>query len=89
MPACSIYRSEKKDSTYLYLAEGVSFEDLPAELRARFGAATEVMQLDLEANTRLAQADAKNVLQALEDPGYYLQLPPEVSVEELLNRSFS
>jgi hypothetical protein len=88
MPACSIYRSEKKESTYLYLAEGLTFEDLPDELRAGFGEATRVMELDIEANTRLAQADAKNVLRALEDPGYYLQLPPEVSVEELLKRSF-
>jgi len=89
MPSCLIYRSEKKESTYLYLAEGVSFEDLPDELRAGFGEATEVMKLNIEADTRLAQADAENVLQALEDPGYYLQLPPEVSVEELLKRSFS
>ena len=88
MPSCLVYRSEKKQETYLFLAIGTSLEDLPEGLRDTFGEAAPVMKLDVEPTTKLAQADAGAVIEALERDGFYLQLPPTTSVEELLNRKF-
>ena len=85
---CVVYRSQKREDTYLFLHADKSLDDLPEELAASFGAAVEVMRLDLEPGTRLAQADAAAVLAALENPGYFLQMPPRVSVEELIYRRF-
>ncbi len=85
---CLIYRSDKKQETYLYLALGTSFSDLPQALQDTFGEPVPVMKLEIDANTRLAQADTGRVLDALTDPGYFLQLPPKTPVEELITRKF-
>ena len=37
MPSCLVYRSSKKQETYLFLPVGGVFDDLPDELRAMFG----------------------------------------------------
>lgn len=88
MPSCLVYRSSKKAETYLFLPVGGVYEDLPGELRAMFGEPTLVMKLDLEPDSRLAQAEAPRVIEALESEGYFLQLPPDTPVEALLNRQF-
>ena len=88
MPSCLVYRSSKKQETYLFLPVGGVYEDLPEDLRAMFGDPALVMKLDLDADTRLAQAEAPRVIEALETEGYFLQLPPNTPVEELLNRDF-
>ena len=88
MPSCLVYRSSKKQETYLFLPVGGAYDDLPDTLRAMFGEPVPVMKLDLEPGTRLAQADAPRVIEALETEGYFLQLPPDTTVEELLNRNF-
>jgi uncharacterized protein YcgL (UPF0745 family) len=89
MALCSVYRSGRKAETYLYLAQGRSFEDLPAELLQAFGEPALVMQLNLYADRRLARVDTKQVLEHLELQGFYLQLPPEIPVEEEITRRFS
>lgn len=89
MPSCLIYRSGKKEETYLYLQLGKRFEDLPEGLRETFGEPSLVMKLDIGPDTRLAQADAENVLRALEEEGYFLQLPPKDPIEELISRRFA
>ena len=85
---CLIYRSEQKQETYLYLPVGSTFSDLPDELQEMFGEPILVMKLEIGQKTRLAQADTERVLKALNDPGYFLQLPPKIPVEELLSKRF-
>jgi uncharacterized protein YcgL (UPF0745 family) len=82
MTPCKIYRSEKKTETYLYLANELPFDDLPAELREQFGEATFVLALELSADRQLARVDVIKVLESLAQSGYYLQLPPQLPVEE-------
>lgn len=89
MALCTVYRSEKKPETYLYLAAGTSFDDLPEGLRKVFGAPVFVMSLKLDPGRRLARVSAAEVLESLRDPGYFLQLPPELPVEEEISRRFS
>lgn len=88
MASCFVYRSGKREDTYLYLPLGQDFADLPKALRQAFGEPVPVMKLDIEVDTRLAQADVARVLQAFEIDGYFLQLPPKVSVEELITKRF-
>lgn len=89
MALCTVYRSVRKADTYLYLAESMDFEDLPEPLRQAFGEPAHVMFLDLTPGRRLAHADPAEVLRALQDPGYYLQLPPKLSIEEEITRGLS
>ena len=86
---CLVYRSDKKQETYLYLADGLDFEDLPPELQRTFGEPALVMSLNLEPDSKLARVDVENVLQSLKERGYYLQLPPELPIEEEISRRYS
>ena len=74
---CYIYRSPLKDLMYLYLKERDAFDELPTPLRKRFGEPAFAMELELTPARKLASADAAAVLDALENQGFYLQLPPK------------
>lgn len=73
---CWIYKSLRKEETYLYLARPDDFARVPDELLNRMGRLQLVMDLQLDADTRLARADAREVISNLETRGYHLQLPP-------------
>ena len=83
---CKVLCSDKKPWHYIYLAEGTEFDQLPAALQERFPNPREIMQLDLEQRKRLAHADIAMVRKRLEEQGYYVQLPPELPVEEEIAR---
>lgn len=89
MALCSIYRSDRQAETYLYLAHGQAFSDLPPELRQLFGEPAFVMHLDLAADRRLARVETRIVLEQLQTEGFYLQLPPEMPTEEEIKQRFS
>ena len=65
MTECIVYRSAKREETYLYLEASRSLDELPEELSVSFGRAIEVMRLGLKPETRLAIADTATVLAAL------------------------
>lgn len=73
---CVIYRSPKRDQTYLYVEKKDDFSRVPAELMQGFGKPQMAMMLPLDGSKSLANADLAKVKAALEDQGYYLQMPP-------------
>lgn len=83
---CTVLCSDKKPWHYIYLAEGRKFDQLPAALQEQFPDPREIMRLDLERRKRLAHADIATVRKRLEQQGYYVQLPPELPVEEEIAR---
>jgi uncharacterized protein YcgL (UPF0745 family) len=86
---CQIFRSQKKDETYLFLAADQPFEELPEDLRAAFGEPVFVMALKLSSKSKLARVETNSVLESLRERGYFLQLPPKLPVEEEISKSFS
>ena len=79
---CHVYRSEKKDSTYLYLIEDNTTKDLPENLVVLLGRLEFVMAIDLEKVTQLANADLQEVKNCLIERGFYLQLPRQLYTAE-------
>ena len=73
---CGVYRCARKADTYLYLRAGLAIDDLPEGLLALLGELTQFLSLDLEPGSKLAQVSARDVISALEDQGYYIQMPP-------------
>ncbi|MCO7256052.1 YcgL domain-containing protein [Dickeya oryzae] len=73
---CVIYRSSKREQTYLYVEKKDDFSRVPAELMKSFGLPHLVMLLPLDGSKKLASADIEKVKQMLKDQGFYLQLPP-------------
>jgi uncharacterized protein YcgL (UPF0745 family) len=82
---CSIFRSSLKDFTYIYLLEGLDFEDLPVELKQIYGDPEFVMNLELTAERKLAYEDINQVMQNLSDQGFHLQMPPSEDTTGLLD----
>ena len=82
---CAVFRSDLKDFTYLYLAAGFKFEDLPVSLKKVFGEPGFVMQLELTSQRKLAYEDINRVMQNLAEKGYHLQMPPQVDTTGLLD----
>jgi len=76
IPICSVYRSSRKEGMYLYLPKGSKLEHLPEALRHSFGKPVWVMDLILKEDRKLARIDRDKLMRALEDPGWYLQMPP-------------
>lgn len=73
---CVIYKGPRKADTYLYVEREDDFERVPASLLDLLGPLQKVMDLELSPDRRLAQADVGEVMDALRERGYYLQLPP-------------
>ncbi|MEE1999920.1 YcgL domain-containing protein [Alkalimonas sp. MEB108] len=79
---CAVYKSLKKDQTYLYIERRDDFEKVPEALLATFGKPELVTLINLEKRTSLALTDLNKLKAELRDKGYYLQLPPPA--EDLL-----
>tara|TARA_B100000886_G_C20039454_1_gene333197 strand:- start:119 stop:379 length:261 start_codon:yes stop_codon:yes gene_type:complete len=70
-----VFKSARKNDFYLYIKADSEFESLPMELRHSFGTPIFVMDLTIDEQRSLARADTLKVLRALEENGFYLQLP--------------
>ena len=73
---CDIYTCGKKADTYLYLKSGTALEELPDGLLILLGNLKQFLSLELNKSSKLAQVSSLDVLTALGEQGYYLQMPP-------------
>ncbi|WP_067701302.1 MULTISPECIES: YcgL domain-containing protein [unclassified Erwinia] len=73
---CVIYRSPKRDQTYLYVEKKDDFSRVPEELLRGFGKPQMAMMLPLDGSKRLVNASLDKVKASLQEQGYYLQVPP-------------
>ncbi len=81
---CAIYRCSRKAETYLYVAltEGEpDFSRVPETLLVSLGRREHVMDLELTPDRKLARVERDEVVAALVERGFFLQLPPPVSPE--------
>ena len=65
---CVIYRSSKRDQTYLYVEKKDDFSRVPEELMKGFGQPQLAMILPLDGRKKLVNADIEKVKQALPPP---------------------
>lgn len=72
---CSAWRSDVMPDTYLFVDQDVGLDSVPEDLLARFGEAQMVTSFKLYPGRPMARADAAEVLQSIQQRGYYLQLP--------------
>jgi len=73
----SVFRSSKKADTYLYVRRGQVWDELPESLRGIFGKPVHSMDLILTGERKLARTTGKQVLEAIADKDFYLQMPEE------------
>lgn len=71
-----VYRSRRKVDLYLYVDFAEDLERVPEALLDQFGQPELALSLTLTAERKLARTEARVVLDAIEDAGYFLQMPP-------------
>ena len=80
---CAVYRSNKKDMTYLYLPEADDLSRVPDALMKLISPVERVFEFDLTPERKLAQEDAEEVLKQIEAQGWFLQMPQQEQPEFL------
>lgn len=73
----SVFRSTRREGMYLYVDRGEGLARVPEPLRALFGTPQHAMDLLLTPARTLARVAATDVLAAIRDQGFYLQMPPQ------------
>lgn len=73
---CFIYKSLRKAGLYLYLPKKEDFSLLPEALANSVGKLEFVMELELTPERKLAREKSEKVIAALEERGFFVQLPP-------------
>ncbi len=73
----SVFRSSKKKDTYLFVRRGQKWEELPESLRGIFGQPVHSMDLVLTPDRKLARTTGKQVLEAIGEKDFFLQMPEE------------
>lgn len=71
-----VYRSGKRELTYLYAPAATDVGTLPAAV-VRFGPWERTLAFALTADRKLAQVDAAAVLAAIARDGFFVQFPPK------------
>ena len=74
-----IFSGARKAEAYLYVDKAVGLDEVPESLLAQFGEAESVMTMMLDTDRKLARADAAEVMEKIEEQGYYLQMPPTMA----------
>lgn len=74
---CAIYKSSKKNETYLYVEKRDDFSSVPEPLMNTFGTPVFVMLFNLAGEKQLLRFDNDKVLTEIQEKGFYLQLPPK------------
>lgn len=73
---CEVFKCSRRDETYLYVDKQRGLADVPEALLERFGTPVSVLTLLLSEDKPLARADAARVIAAIDEQGFYLQMPP-------------
>jgi uncharacterized protein len=83
---CYIYRSSARADMYLYLRQRDDFTCLPDDLSKRLGRLDFTMQLELQADIKLARENPATVMENLQKQGFHLQMPGDTSIDDILAR---
>ncbi len=74
---CFVYRSPKKPGSFLFVAGKGEFSELPEALLNLFGQPEFSFEFLLTSDRALQIGDAQEILEKIEEQGFYLQLPVE------------
>jgi len=83
-----VYKTRRKADMYLFVDFKADLEPVPESLLERFGTPELALSLNLTPGRKLARVDAQSVLGAIEEVGYFLQMPPsDGGVDAAIERS--
>jgi uncharacterized protein YcgL (UPF0745 family) len=78
-----VYKSLRKDDTYVFLSARDDFSRLPEALLERLGKLQFVLEVGLTAERKLARQDPAVVRENLVSRGFHLQFPPGTTTDPM------
>ena len=69
-----VYKSGRKNGCYIYVSGENDFSDVPAKLLTALGDLEYALDLELQADRKLASENAETVLENIRQHGYHLQI---------------
>lgn len=72
---CEVYKSLKKDETYVFIESTSSLSELPDALSKVLGKTELVMTLNLTPEKKMARGNAAEIMLSIEQQGFHLQMP--------------
>ena len=72
---CAVYKSQKKDETYVFIPTTTALSDLPEDLLKVLGHTEIIMNLKLTPEKKMARGTAAAVMKSIEEQGFHLQMP--------------
>ncbi|MEP6906472.1 MAG: YcgL domain-containing protein [Pseudoxanthomonas sp.] len=73
-----VYKSQRKDDTFVYLATRDDFQRIPEALRVPLGDLVFVLEVALTPERKLARENTETVRQNLAAQGFHVQFPPRI-----------
>ena len=73
---CNIYKSRRKEETYLYVSLADDLSRVPDVLLETFGRPELVTKMIITPERKFARVDADKLLASIKEKGFYLQLLP-------------
>ncbi|MEH6562763.1 MAG: YcgL domain-containing protein [Marinobacter sp.] len=75
----SVFRSSKKSDTYIFVRRGQKWDELPDSLKTIFGNPVHSMDLIMTPDRKLSRTTGDQVLKAIAEKDFFLQMPEERS----------
>lgn len=73
---CFVYASRRKPGLYVYLPRENDWSDVPEQIQHYLGTTERVLEVELTPDRQLARCTGAEVITAIEQQGFYLQMPP-------------
>jgi len=73
---CYVYRSRRKPGLYIYLQEQDDWSAVPDNILGLLGETEQFLELALTPERQLARCTGADVIAAIQEQGFYLQMPP-------------
>lgn len=81
---CFVYRSSRRENTYLFMAKKDDFENIPETLLRVFGDPKFSFEFELNNNKKLVREDSTDVIKNIQERGFHLQMPTENKERSLI-----
>lgn len=78
---CAVYKSQKKDETYIFIPVSTPLSELPEELLKLLGEAEMLMTLTLTPDKKMARGTAREIMESIKEQGFYLQMPIKAEID--------
>lgn len=72
---CAVYKSIKKDETYVFIPTTMKLSDLPDELLKILGKAEKIMSLKITSKKKMARGTGADIMKSIDKQGFHLQVP--------------